>query len=68
MYGSGGNVVKHVLTIIKDSPCRNAYTGLIGLLSGNYLKSLPILNVNDVNEPTWVVIEQYNERSLIHVS
>ena len=41
---------------------------LIGLLSGNYLKYLPILNVNDVNEPTWVVIEHSNERPLIHIS
>ena len=55
-------------TILNESPCRNDYTGLLGLLSGNYLKYLTILNVNDVNEPTYVVIEQYNERPLIHVS
>ena len=68
IYGSGGNVVTQVPTIINESPCWNDYTGLIGLLSGNYLKYLPILTVNDVNEPTCVVIEQYNERPLIHVS
>ena len=55
-------------TIINESPYRNDYTWLIGLLSGTSSEYLPILNVNDVNEPTYVVIEQYNERPLIHVS